>query len=148
MPIHKTKINSKYTTKQLFDLVVDIEKYPEFLPWCAGAKILSQDNNVIYADLMIKFKIFSGKYTSKVSYKAPKLDDLSAMISVELVEGPFTHLYNKWQFIPIDTGSMVYFDLDFGFTSSILNHFISGMFQKAAEKMVLAFNMRALQLYS
>ncbi|MFV9875952.1 MAG: type II toxin-antitoxin system RatA family toxin [Rickettsiales endosymbiont of Dermacentor nuttalli] len=147
MPIYKTEINSNYNTKQLFNLVMDVEKYPEFLPWCVGAKILSKESNIIYTDLMIRFKIFSGKYTSKVLFHEPNSDDLPGEICVELIEGPFTHLYNNWKFIPTNIGSKVYFDLDFNFTSTILNSLISGMFQKAAEKMVLAFNMRALQLY-
>ena len=83
-------ISVPYKADKLFDLVADIESYPLFLPWCSAARIIKRENNVIIAELAIRYKIFFGTYTSKVTL-IPKSE-----INVELVDGPFQHLKNQF----------------------------------------------------
>jgi len=135
--------HSPYLPSQLFQLVADIESYPEFLPWCSAARILSKDGNVWLAELVIHFKAFHEKYTSKVM-----LDEETCTIMVEMVSGPFTHLHNHWRFTPAPAGgTSIDFELDFAFRSVILEKLIGFMFEKACAKMSEAFVKRAQAIY-
>jgi coenzyme Q-binding protein COQ10 len=140
MPKHLTKIISPHSKDLLFDLVMDIEKYPEFLPWCVAARIIKQDEDEIYADLVINFKGFREKYTSKVTYS--KTDEVN-FINVEMTDGPFTHLTNRWEFWQSDDGTKIIFAIDFAFRSKMLDKLIGGIFEKALVKMTDAFTKRA-----
>ena len=88
MPEHFERRLLPYTSEQLFNLVADIESYPEFLPWCVGTRILKREENVVYADLMVGFKMVREVYTSKVILERPGL------IDVEYQKGPFKYLSN------------------------------------------------------
>ena len=135
-----------FTPQQLFDLVVDIEKYPQFLPWCRGARILERQPEHFLGELIITFSHITERYTSRVIPSAPA-EGKEGWIEVELVHGPFTHLQNHWRFVPHADGCELHFGVDFAFKSSILNKLIGGMFTRASEKMVAAFTARAEQLY-
>ncbi len=131
-----------YTQQQLFDLVADIEKYPEFLPWCIGSRIRSKHGNEIVADLMIGFKIYRERFTSRVLLSAPD------RITVTYSEGPFRYLENVWRFEPTaDGGCIVDFYVDFEFKSKMLQRLIEMLFSEAVRRMVAAFEGRARTLY-
>jgi coenzyme Q-binding protein COQ10 len=143
MVAHSEQTYSPYSPAQLFALVADIESYPEFLPWCSAARIVSKEGNIWLADLVIHFKSFHEKYTSRV-----RLDEQGGAIIVEMVSGPFSHLHNCWKFTAApEGGSFIDFELDFKFRSIILEKLIGFMFEKAFTKMAEAFTRRAEVIY-
>ena len=94
MPTHAEKRTLPYTRDQLFALVAEVEKYPEFLPWCLSSRITRRDgDDVFYADLVIGYKLVREKFTSKVVLSRPDA------IRVEYLRGPLKYLSNKWEFI-------------------------------------------------
>jgi coenzyme Q-binding protein COQ10 len=136
-----------YSAKKMFDLVMDIEKYPEFLPWCKNAKIIEKiSNQNIHAELLINFKSFFEKYTSDVQFGF--MPDDAYFIDVVAIKGPFKTLINKWKFTKIDLDRCeIEFFIEFEFNSNLLTKMIGLVFGKAVEKMVNAFEERAYQLY-
>src|SRR6201989_2691090 len=94
MPTHAEERVLPYTPQQLFALVADIERYPEFLPWCIGARIREREPNLIVADLIIGFRMVRERFTSRVSLAPPQ------RIDVAYAEGPFRYLNNHWSFSP------------------------------------------------
>ena len=135
-----------HTPEQLFSLVVDIEKYPEFLPWCRGARIVSREGGAFLGELVISFSHLTERYTSRVTPTPPSKEG-EGHIDVTLVSGPFKHLNNHWRFVPHPDGCEIHLDLDFEFKSKLLDKMLGGMFGKACEKMVGAFTARAEALY-
>ncbi len=143
MPTHAEKRHVPYTPDQMFDLVADVERYPEFLPWCVAARIRSRNGPVFFADLVIGFKMVRERYTSKAV-----LDRPGHRIDVTYAEGPFHHLNNHWFFEPAeDGGTHIDFFVDFDFRSRILQTLIGALFNEAVRLMVHAFEKRAHQLY-
>lgn len=142
MPTHSSEAILPYSQKQLYDLVADIESYPKFIPWCEAARVLSRDGDIVLADLMVRFKGVSGKYTSRVL-----LDEEQHEISVELAQGPFEHLYQGWKFSKVAGGTKVEFDIDFALRSKLLEKIVDLMFHDACEKVMESFSRRAEELY-
>ncbi|MEH6524895.1 MAG: type II toxin-antitoxin system RatA family toxin [Sneathiella sp.] len=142
MPTHSDERVLPYTPKQLFDLVAAVDLYPEFLPWCVGARINKREENVIYADLVIGFKLFREKFTSKVT-----LDEANQTIDVEYLDGPFRYLNNHWGFFDHPDGCKITFFVDFEFRSIILQKTIGMLFNEAVSRMISAFEKRAKELY-
>lgn len=143
MPTHAEKRPLPYTPGQLFDLVAGVEKYPEFLPWCIATRIRKREENLIVADMVIGFKMFRERFTSRV-----RLDRAAMRIDVEYADGPFKFLANHWQFEPDGHGGTVIdFYVDFEFRSKILEKAIGVVFNEAVGRMVGAFEKRAKQLY-
>lgn len=143
MPTHAEKRYLPYTPDQLFDLVADVERYPEFLPWCVASRIRKRDGDVFFADLVIGFKMIRERYTSKV-----KLDHEGMRIDVTYTEGPFHHLNNHWVFLAApDGGTTIDFFVDFEFRSKLLQKVIGALFNEAVRLMVSSFEKRARQLY-
>jgi coenzyme Q-binding protein COQ10 len=137
-----------YTTRQIFDLVADVGKYPEFLPWCRAARVTPVTENQFLGELVIAFKGFTEKYTSRVSLTPPEDLQAPARVDVVMMEGPFHHLENHWELLPAPGGgTQINLNLDFQFKSKILEMLIGGLFQRASEKMVHAFRERADALY-
>lgn len=126
----------------MFDLVADVERYPDFLPWCAATRIKSRDGDKFEADLLASFGAFRERFTSRVN-----LDRATKTITIEYLDGPFEHLTNRWHFVPKEEGSIVEFDIDFAFKSKMLQAMISGIFTRAVEKMTASFIERAHKLY-
>ena len=125
-----------------FDLVADVERYPEFLPWCTGARIRERKGNVIVADLLIGFRMVREQFTSQVMLNRP--DRHRCRYS----EGPFRYLDNHWTFEPQpDGGCIIDFYVDFEFRSTMLQRLIGVLFNEAVRRMVGAFEGRASQLY-
>lgn len=142
MHSHEEQQTLPFTPEQMFDLVSDIEKYPEFLPWCAAVRINSQDENRIVADLMIGYKLLRETFTSEVTLKRPGL------ISVNYRDGPFKHLLNRWIFIADgDGGTIVDFSIEFEFKNHVLEGLMSFFFDEAVMRMVSSFRKRAFEIY-
>jgi coenzyme Q-binding protein COQ10 len=144
MPTHAEQRVLPYTQDQLFDLVADIERYPEFLPWCVGARIRKRlPDGSIEADLVIGFKMFRERFTSIV-----KPDRTNHHIDVSYAEGPFRYLNNHWKFVAEgEKRTRVDFFVDFEFRSVLLQKVIGVLFNEAVRRMVAAFEHRAEQLY-
>ena len=146
MPILDYKYVSKHPIGLIYQLIIDVEKYPEFLPWCNAAKIKEKKKNHFIADLHITFKIISESYCSRVELKPPKKG--YAEINVSLISGPFKRLHNNWKLRKVDDNQTeIEFFIDFEFKSSLLDKLISLMFYKACEKMLNAFEARANSLF-
>ena len=131
-----------YSAQKIHDLVMDIEKYPEFLPWCKQAKIIdkiSEEN--LHADLLFNFKNFLEKYRSDV--KHGESED-GYFVDVVAIEGPFKQLINQWNIRDLeDEECEVKFFIEFEFNSFLLNKLIGPIFEKATKKMMSAFEERA-----
>ena len=147
MPTHHNVEHSPYSTTQLFALVADVARYPEFLPWCRAARILSRSEHEMLAELVISFLNISESYTSRVTLHPPASDQSEGRIEVTMVKGPFNHLTNYWKFVPKEDGSCIELDLDFRFKSRLLESLIGGVFERATMKMTAAFKERAEALY-
>lgn len=135
-----------YSPHQMFDLVLDIEQYPKFLPWCRAARVVSREETSFLGELVISFSHLTERYTSRITPTAPT-DTGEGVITVTLVSGPFKHLTNYWRFVPHADGTELHFTVDFEFKSKLLNSLIGGLFARASEKMVAAFLKRAETLY-
>ena len=147
MPTHSEVRHSPYSPHQLFTLVADIEHYPEFLPWCRAARITKRAEDHFVGELIISFSHLTERYASKVTPIAPT-ETTEGSIEVELVSGPFHHLFNHWRFVPAANGGTdIHFAVDFQFKSRLLDTLIGGLFTRAVEKMGAAFITRADALY-
>ena len=146
MPTHTEKRIMPYNAKQMYDLVADVETYPDFLPWCAATRIrkVTKDSHktIIEADLIIAFKVFRERFGSRVTLKAEKFS-----IDVEYLDGPFKYLNNHWIFRDVDGGCEADFFVDFEFKSRVLQALIGVVFNEAMQRIVKAFEMRADDLY-
>jgi coenzyme Q-binding protein COQ10 len=143
MPALKQIKTLPYSAQKIYELVMDIEKYPEFLPWCKQAKIIEEiSKQNLHADLLINFKSFFEKYRSNVSHGKSGLN--AYFVDVVAIEGPFKKLVNQWQFRDLENGECeVKFFIEFEFNSILLTKMLSPIFKKAAEKMMAAFEERA-----
>ena len=142
MPTHADKRVLPYTKEQLFDLVIDVEKYPQFLPWCLGCRVRKREEHLVVADMIIGFKVFRESFTSRVSHNRPD------RIDVAYTDGPFKYLNNHWIFNDMGNGStQIDFYVDFEFRSRILQAAIGAVFNEAVKKMIAAFESRAKDLH-
>jgi coenzyme Q-binding protein COQ10 len=142
MPSHAETRVLPYSAQQLFDLVMDIEKYPEFLPWCVGARVNSRDKNEVNADVIVGYKMFREKFSSRVHCIRPDA------IEVEYLKGPMRHLHNKWVFSDLKKGKcQVDFSVDFSLKTKLFEGIIDQFFQRALMKMISAFEQRAKDVY-
>ncbi|GAB4518075.1 MAG: type II toxin-antitoxin system RatA family toxin [Parvularculaceae bacterium] len=147
MTTHSEKKIVPYSPEQMFALVADIRKYPEFIPWCVGMRVRSDDvadgAGRLVADMAVRFKVFREKFTSQVD-----LDAAAKRIHVQYLDGPFRYLNNVWSFIENPDGSCtIDFYIDFEFKNPLLQMAMSSMFDKAVDKMVAAFVTRAYAVY-
>jgi coenzyme Q-binding protein COQ10 len=147
MPHHHEVRQLPYTAAQMFALVADVEKYPDFLPWTAAARIRTrkpvEEGEVLEADLVISFKLFREKFGSRVTL-LPHED----RILTEYLDGPFKHLKSVWQFRDLPEGGVeVAFTVDFEFRNPILAALIGLLFNEAMARVVRAFEARAAALH-
>ncbi len=146
MPTHSETKALPYSAQQMYDLVADVGRYPEFLPWTAAARIRSNevrgDHRVMDADLVISFKVFRERFTSRVVLwpDAKKID-------TEYLDGPFKYMKSDWHFEDTPTGCDVHFSVDFEFKNAILQKIIGVVFNEAMHRVVRAFEGRANDLY-
>jgi coenzyme Q-binding protein COQ10 len=141
MPTHAEKKVLPYTDEQLFELVADVRRYPEFLPWCVAARVISRSEDELVADLTIGFKMFRETFRSQVTLERPH------HVHVRYLNGPFRYLNNHWRFRPVPNGTEVDFFVDFEFKSRLLQAVIGTVFNEAVRLMVRAFERRAYILY-
>lgn len=130
----------------MYDLVADVASYPQFLPWCAAARIRSEtaiaESVVLDADLIISFKVFRERFGSRVTLFP---DDMK--IDSEYLDGPFKYMKSNWAFEDTDDGCNVMFFVDFEFKNAILQGIIGLVFNEAMQRVVRAFEARANELY-
>ena len=143
MQTHAETKHLPYTQEQMFKLVSDIAKYPEFLPWCISTRILSREGNELQADMVIGYKVFREGFTSRVILTEPE------RIDVTFSRGPFKFLNNHWIFHYYGKRrcKLVFF-INIGMHKGLLGDMFSNVFFLAAEKLTLAFEKRARYLYS
>jgi coenzyme Q-binding protein COQ10 len=142
MPTHREKRILPYASAQMFDLVAAVDRYPEFLPWCAASRITRREGDVFYADLIVGYKMLREKFTSRVTLDRP------ARIEVEYLDGPMKHLKNQWLFIDNGDGTTtIDFFVDFDFRNPLLRKLIEIFFNEAIKRMAGAFEARAKDLY-
>lgn len=148
MPQHSDSRVLPYSADQMYALVADVERYPEFLPWNSAARIRSRrpgapGSEVIEADLVISFKVFRERFGSRVTLWPERRH-----IDTEYLDGPFKYLKSGWNFTELpDGGSKVEFFVDFEFRNAILGKVIGVVFHEAMTRIVRAFEDRARALY-
>jgi len=146
MPKHHETRKLPYSAQQMFDLVADVESYPEFIPWISAARITSRRDTdpgeVLEVDLVISFKVFRERFRSRVT-----LDPAAMRIDTEYLDGPFKHMDSTWRFSDAEGGCEVLFDVDFEFRSRLLGAAASTFFYDAMQRIVRAFERRAAELY-
>lgn len=142
MTKHAEKRHLPYTPEQMFDLVADVRRYPEFLPWCIASRISRDEGTVFHADLIIGYKMIREKYGSRVTLQAPD------HIHVEYTSGPMKYLSNHWRFLREEDGSCtIDFYVEFEFKNRILQNLIGVFFNEVVTRMVHSFEKRADSLY-
>ena len=141
MPRHSVTKFLPYTPEQLFDLVADIARYDEFLPWVVAVRIRSSSETETVADLVVGFNAFKERFTSRVAKERP------SRIVVDYVEGPLKYLHNEWKFEAAEGGTNLCFAVDFAFKSRIFEALAGQMFDRALRRMTSAFEQRAAALY-
>lgn len=142
MPTHQEKRLLPHSADELYELVTDVEDYPNFLPWCVALRVKSRDEREIRADMVVGFKMLRERFTSKVTL-TPK-----TRIDVEYLDGPFRYLENRWQFMDKDGGCEIDFYIDFEFRSRILRKVMEPLFHEAVRRMVRAFEKRAAERFA
>jgi len=141
MPTHAEQRTLPYTAEELYDLVADVERYPEFLPWVIACRIKRRMNDTIEADLVIGFKMFRETFTSRVTLDRPR------RIDVTYLHGPLKYLNNHWRFFPVDGGCTIDFYVDFEFKNRLFQKLVGALFDEAVRRMVKSFEARARELY-
>ena len=142
MPRHSETRHLPYTPEQLFELVADVARYDEFLPWVVAVRVRSSSESETVADLVVGFNAFKERFTSRVVKQRP------ARIVVDYVEGPLKFLHNEWSFDAApEGGTNVHFAVDFAFKSRLFESLAGAMFDRALRRMTSAFEQRAAALY-
>lgn len=131
-----------YSPAEMFALVDDIERYPEFLPWCSGTRILARSDDEVRATIALS------KSGVDKTFTTCNRNQKNKMIEMRLVEGPFKHLQGYWRFDPLgEDGCKVSFDLEFEFSSRVLGMVVGPVFNQVANSLVDSFHKRALNVY-
>src|SRR5262245_35744920 len=144
MPQFTTKRQVRHSAGDMFDLVADVERYPEFVPLCRSLKVrkrIPEPENVeiIVAEMTVAYKLISETFTSRVTLDRPNLE-----ILVEYLEGPFSRMENRWTFHPTGPQSCeVGFFISYEFRSRMLGMLMGSMFEVAFRKFASAFERRA-----
>lgn len=132
----------KYSARQMYDIVSDIEAYPEFLPWCTGSRIISRNGNIVEAELQI------AKGGFKSSFATRNVNDEGGRITVSLLNGPFSSLDGVWNFMPLrEDASKISLDLEFEINGALANFAFGAVFNHICNTMVTSFTERAKQIY-
>ncbi|MGO4715406.1 type II toxin-antitoxin system RatA family toxin [Bradyrhizobium sp. 2TAF24] len=148
MPKFSSRRRVQHNAEQMFDLVADVERYPEFVPLCEALKVRSRTarpdgSEVVVADMTVSFKLVRERFTSRVT-----LERANRKILVEYLQGPFSHLENRWTFEPTgDTTCNVSFFIAYEFKSRMLAMLMGAMFDAAFQRFAAAFEKRADVIY-
>jgi len=143
MPQFSTKRRVRHAATDMFDLVADVEKYPQFVPLCSGLTVKSHaekdGKTVLVADMTVAYKIIRETFTSRVT-----LDQQGLKILVEYLNGPFKRMQNRWTFYPVEAKVCdVEFFIDYEFRSRTLAVLMGAMFDAAFRRFAVAFEQRA-----
>lgn len=141
MPKHSETRHLPYTPEQMFDLVADVARYPEFLPWVSAMRVRSDTQTETVADMIVGFKGLRETFTSRVTKDRP------GSIDVEYLDGPLKYLRNNWRFRPEEQGCAVDFTVDFAFKNRVFEMLAGQVFGTALRRMIGAFEDRAAKLY-
>ncbi len=148
MPSFKTTRTVRHQATQMFDLVADVEAYPQFLPLCTALRVrrrvpVTDGVETVVAEMQVGFKAIRETFTSRVT-----IDRLRLIIMVEYIDGPFSHLENQWTFIDRpDGGCDVGFSISYEFASRTLGLLMGTMFDTAFRRFAEAFEKRADEIY-
>lgn len=143
MPRHSETRQLPFTPEQMFDLIADVGRYGEFLPWVTAVRVRSDSSTEMVADLIVGFKALRERFTSRV------VKDRPGRIHVDYLEGPLKHLTNDWTFRPDGQGgTLVDFCVDFAFKNRVFEALAGQMFDMALRRMIGAFEERATALYA
>lgn len=148
MPHFETRRHVKHSSDRMYNLVADVERYPEFLPLCEGLTIRSKKERdgktLMIADMTVGYKAFRETFTTQVLLKPEE-----HAIDVKYLDGPFKYLDNRWRFEPTENGGCsVYFFIDYEFKSRILGAVMGSMFDRAFRMFAEAFEARANKIYT
>lgn len=133
----------KFSAQQMFNLVNDIEAYPQFLPWCSGSRIIKKDDDFVEAEIVIS------KGGFKKAFSTRNKIDLGGKITVSLLDGPFSYLEGVWNFMPLrEDASKISLDLEFEMSSKLASLAFGTVFHQICNTMVGAFTDRAKQVYA
>ena len=145
MPAHSESRFLPYTADLMYAIVADVERYPEFVPWCTGLRVLKRERHgrldVMYAETLIGYKSLRERYTSRVL-----LDPSAMTIDVTQTQGPFRQLENHWRFAPEEGGCQVAFSILFEFKSRVLGMVAGSVLGPVMSQMTSAFEARAKAL--
>ncbi|MFC0589186.1 type II toxin-antitoxin system RatA family toxin [Novosphingobium aquiterrae] len=131
-----------WSAEQMFDLVADVARYAEFLPWVVATRVRSNSDTEMVADMMVGFKALREKFTSRVVKQRPQ------RIEVIYIDGPMRDLDNIWLFRPLEGGGCeIEFQVDFTFRNAVFEALAGQYFDRAFRRMVAAFEERAEKLY-
>ena len=143
MPRHAETRHLPYTPEEMFDLVADVGRYGEFLPWVSAIRVRSDSDVEMVADMIVGFKGLRETFTSRVNKQRPD------RIHVDYLDGPLSHLTNDWTFRPDGQGGcMVDFAVDFAFKNRVFEMLAGQVFDRALRRMIGAFEERAASLYT
>jgi coenzyme Q-binding protein COQ10 len=148
MPQFRTKRRVQHSAAEMFDLVADVERYPEFVPLCERLRVRKrmpgeQGTETLLADMTVAYKVMRETFVSRVVLDRPNLK-----IQVEYLEGPFSHLDNRWTFTPVgEHSSEVEFFISYAFKSRVLGMLMGAMFEAAFRRFAAAFERRADAIY-
>lgn len=147
MHVFEIKHPVAHSADDMYALVADVETYPQFLPLCEALKIERREHidgkEVLIATMQVGYKLIRESFTTKVT-----LNPALRSIFVEYLDGPFSHLENRWQFIPrADGGSDIDFYIAYSFHSRMFERLVGGLFDKAVRKYTDAFEARADEVY-
>ena len=148
MPQFETRRLVKHSPNRMYDLVADVERYPEFLPLCDGLTVRSKKERdgktLLVADMTVGYKAIRETFTTQVLLKPQEL-----AIDVKYLDGPFRYLDNRWRFEPTDDGGCsVYFFIDYEFKNRLLGALMGSMFDRAFRMFAEAFEARADRIYA
>ncbi|MEI8235619.1 MAG: type II toxin-antitoxin system RatA family toxin [Methylococcaceae bacterium] len=140
--IEKTAL-VKFSAQQMFDLVNDIESYPQFLPWCSQSRIIKREGNIVEAELSISKGGFQKAFSTRNEL------DMGKQMTVSLIDGPFSHLAGVWQFQPLrEDASKILFNLDFELSGKLASLAFGAVFNQICNTMVSSFTQRAKVVYA
>lgn len=148
MPQFSTKRRARHTAGEMFDLVADVERYPDFVPLCRALKVKSRTPKgegveVLIADMTVAYKLIRETFTSRVTLDKSKFE-----ILVEYLNGPFSHLQNRWSFRPLgEQACEIEFFIEYEFRSRVLAALMGAMFDAAFRRFAAAFEQRADEVY-
>lgn len=141
MPQIRKSKKLPFSAQQMFDLVADVEQYPQFLPWCAAARLVKRDETEIIGTLIVEKGGLHKSFTTRNRYQYPQ------WMNIALVEGPFKHLSGRWEFLPQEQGGCeVRYEMNFE-VPFFLAPILGGVMEYMANTMVGAFAERAAQVY-